>query len=75
VFTLGRHESEEKLSEYLNDPEHRKVVKRVLEICDEILPVDWISTEGLVPGPVTPGSAIRVALVKLKEGNSLFNLE
>jgi Stress responsive A/B Barrel Domain len=58
--------------EYANDPAHVKVVKEcVLPICDDIMAVDWVA-EGLVPGPVAPGSAIRLTLAKLKEGNLPF---
>ncbi|KAJ3698028.1 hypothetical protein LUZ61_001733 [Rhynchospora tenuis] len=70
----SRYESKEKLSEYANDPAHVKVVKEcVLPIADDVMAVDWVA-EGLVPGPIAPGSAIRLTFAKLKEGSDASEL-
>ncbi|KAJ1697603.1 hypothetical protein LUZ63_006115 [Rhynchospora breviuscula] len=70
----SRYESKEKLSEYANDPAHVKVVKEcVLPIADDIMAVDWVA-EGVVPGPIAPGSAIRLTFAKLKEGSDATEL-
>ncbi|KAF3323434.1 Stress responsive A/B Barrel domain-containing protein [Carex littledalei] len=71
----SRYESKEKLLEYADDPAHVNVVKEcVLPIADDIMAVDWVA-EGLVPGPVAPGSAIRLTLAKLKEGSDASQLK
>ncbi|KAJ4791646.1 Stress-response A/B barrel domain-containing protein UP3 [Rhynchospora pubera] len=70
----SRYESKEKLSEYANDPAHVKVVKEcVLPIADDVMAVDWVA-EGVAPGPIAPGSAIRLTFAKLKEGSDATEL-
>lgn len=51
-----------------------QVVKElVLPIADDVMAVDW-AAEGLVSGPIAPGSAIRLTFAKLKEGSWLLIL-
>ncbi|CAM8890219.1 unnamed protein product [Rhodiola kirilowii] len=61
----SRYKSKEDLAAYSAHPAHVSVVKdNVLPICDEIMAVDWIADD---LGPISPGSAMRITLLKLKD--------
>ncbi|MCL7049616.1 hypothetical protein MKW94_025972 [Papaver nudicaule] len=63
----SRYKSKEDLNAYGVHPDHQSVVKEcVLPICDDIMAVDWVSDLG--PGPIKPGSAMRITFLKLKQG-------
>ncbi|KAG9451125.1 hypothetical protein H6P81_011090 [Aristolochia fimbriata] len=65
----SRYRSKSDLGSYTGDPAHVKVVKEsVLPVCDDIMAVDWVAdvAGGVVVPP--PGSALRVTLLKPKEG-------
>lgn len=64
----SRYKTKDDLAAYSAHPNHLSVVKDLgLPIMDDIMAVDWVS-EGLT-GPVapSPGSALRVTFLKLKE--------
>ncbi|XP_024181453.1 stress-response A/B barrel domain-containing protein UP3 [Rosa chinensis] len=64
----SRYKTKDDLAAYNVHPGHLSVVKEsVLPICDDVMAVDWVA-DGLT-GPVgpSPGSAIRVTFLKLKE--------
>ncbi|KNA16585.1 hypothetical protein SOVF_087880 [Spinacia oleracea] len=65
----SRYRTKEDLANYSAHQDHLSVVRSsVLPICDDLLAVDWVA--GNLEGPigVKPGSAMRLQLVKLKEG-------
>ncbi|KAL5065812.1 hypothetical protein RYX36_027549 [Vicia faba] len=63
----SRYKSKEDLEAYTAHPSHLGVVRgSVLPIIDDLMAVDWVADDAdLVPAT---GSAIRVTLLKLKEG-------
>ncbi|KAL6220931.1 hypothetical protein ACLB2K_008684 [Fragaria x ananassa] len=63
----SRYKSKDDLAAYAVHPTHISVVKEGLPFCDDLMAVDWIA-DGLT-GPVglSPASAIRVTVLKLKE--------
>ncbi|KAL5995361.1 hypothetical protein ACLOJK_025419 [Asimina triloba] len=64
----SRYRTKEDLAAYSAHPAHVSVVKEsVLPVCDDIMAVDW---EADLDGPALPpaGAAMRVTLLKLKEG-------
>lgn len=62
----SRYRSKTDLQNYAVHPEHVRVVtENIRPIIDDIMAVDWLSTEAsIVP---KPGSAMRVSFLKLKE--------
>ncbi|XP_065850827.1 stress-response A/B barrel domain-containing protein UP3-like [Euphorbia lathyris] len=64
----SRYSSKEDLSAYSAHPSHVSVVKEsVLPICDDIMAVDWVAHDLQGPVVLSPGSAVRLTLLKLKE--------
>ncbi|PON54835.1 Transcription regulator AsnC-type [Parasponia andersonii] len=64
----SRYSSKDDLNAYSQHPSHVSVVKEsVLPICEDIMAVDWVAYD--LEGPVSqsPGSALRVTFLKLKE--------
>ncbi|XP_058079171.1 stress-response A/B barrel domain-containing protein UP3-like [Magnolia sinica] len=64
----SRYKTKEDLASYSAEPAHVSVVKEsVLPICDDVMGFDWVSD---LDGPISPrpGSAMRITLLKLKEG-------
>ncbi|KAL2927889.1 Stress-response A/B barrel domain-containing protein UP3 [Bienertia sinuspersici] len=65
----SRYHTKEDLANYSAHPDHLSVVRSsVLPICDDIMAVDWESDKINGQTEVKPGSAIRLQLIKLKEG-------
>ncbi|KAF6157072.1 hypothetical protein GIB67_041533 [Kingdonia uniflora] len=65
----SRYKSKSDLGSYSAHPDHQSVVKqKVLPICEDIMAVDWVSEDLEGEMRVKPGAALRVSLVKLKEG-------
>uniref|UniRef100_A0A803M8F8 Stress-response A/B barrel domain-containing protein n=2 Tax=Chenopodium quinoa TaxID=63459 RepID=A0A803M8F8_CHEQI len=65
----SRYRSKQDLADYSAHPDHLSVVRTsVLPICDDLMAVDWVAENLEGPVGVKPGSAIRVQLIKLKEG-------
>uniref|UniRef100_A0A803MG88 Stress-response A/B barrel domain-containing protein n=2 Tax=Chenopodium quinoa TaxID=63459 RepID=A0A803MG88_CHEQI len=65
----SRYRTKQDLADYSAHPDHLSVVRTsVLPICDDLLAVDWVAENLDGPTGVKPGSAIRVQLIKLKEG-------
>lgn len=63
----SRYASKPDLEAYAKHPEHVGVVtENVRPICEDIMAVDWVSSEVREP-KIPPGSAYRVTLLKLKE--------
>lgn len=67
----SRYKSKEDLNTYSAHPEHQCVVKEnVIPICDDIMAVDWVADNDPTPLSPPPGSAFKVAFLKLKESVS-----
>ncbi|KAJ4831863.1 hypothetical protein Tsubulata_047072 [Turnera subulata] len=67
----SRFSSPETLQAHSSHPVHVDVVKDyVLPICDDVLAVDWVVEDLQGPLAPPPGSAMRVSLLKLKEGEA-----
>ncbi|KAJ4834997.1 hypothetical protein Tsubulata_050474 [Turnera subulata] len=65
----SRFSSPETLRAYSAHPDHVAVAKEyVLPICDDAVVVDWVVDDLRGPLAPPPGSAMRVLLLKLKEG-------
>ncbi|GKE48029.1 stress-response A/B barrel domain-containing protein UP3-like protein [Tanacetum coccineum] len=63
-----RYRSMDDLSKYRLHPEHLRLrMETVKPIVDDVMAVDWISTCGNGSVSPKPGSAMRVALLKLKD--------
>ncbi|XP_062091123.1 stress-response A/B barrel domain-containing protein UP3-like [Humulus lupulus] len=64
----SRYSSKEDLNAYSQHPNHISVVKEsVLPICEDIMAVDWVAEDLQGPVSPSPGSALRVTFLKLKE--------
>lgn len=63
----SRYNSKEDLKAYAVHPAHVSVVKESAPIVDDIMAVDWVVKHLAGPVALAPGSAIRVAISKLKE--------
>ncbi|XP_047320724.1 stress-response A/B barrel domain-containing protein UP3-like [Impatiens glandulifera] len=68
----SRHSSKENLAVFTDHPSHVSVMtESVNPICEDIMVVDWDVFDGLnQPIKLQPGSAIKVAFMKLKEGST-----
>ncbi|KAH9604255.1 hypothetical protein KSS87_003308 [Heliosperma pusillum] len=68
-FLHSRYRTKEDLANYSASNSHLSVVRSsVLPICDDLLAIDWVAEDLQGPLEVKPGSAMRLKLVKLKEG-------
>ncbi|KAM5547270.1 stress-response A/B barrel domain-containing protein UP3-like [Rosa sericea] len=64
----SRYKTKDDLAAYTVHPGHISVVKDLgLPICDDIMAVDWVADGLTGPVALSPGSAIRVTVLKLKE--------
>ncbi|CAK9141005.1 unnamed protein product [Ilex paraguariensis] len=64
-----RYKSKTDLAEYSAHPSHVGVVNEFVKpIVDDIMAFDWVNDDVTCPVVVKPGSAMRVSLLKLKEG-------
>ncbi|KAM7277148.1 hypothetical protein ACFE04_019014 [Oxalis oulophora] len=64
----SRYSSKQNLAAYSANPSHVSVVQNsVLPICQDIMAVDWVDLNLHEPKKISPGSAVRVTLLKLKE--------
>lgn len=62
----SRYGSKDDLTAYSVHPDHLSVVRQsVLPICDDIMAVDWVANGSAA---VVPGTALRLTLLKVKEG-------
>ncbi|KAJ4831862.1 hypothetical protein Tsubulata_047068 [Turnera subulata] len=67
----SRFSSLENVRAYAAHPVHVSVGKEyVYPICDDVLIVDWVVDDPRGPLAPPPGSAMRVSLLKLKEGEA-----
>lgn len=65
----SRYDSKEDLEAYNAHPRHLGAVRGSLfPICGDLMAVDWFGDEDALPPHPTPGSAIRVSFLKLKDG-------
>ncbi|KAL8237781.1 hypothetical protein R6Q59_018862 [Mikania micrantha] len=63
----SRYRSKDDLQAYYKNPEHLHVVAEYIQpVVDDVLIVDWVSSEGFSKSP-KPRSAMRVRLLKLKK--------
>ncbi|KAL6222034.1 hypothetical protein ACLB2K_005426 [Fragaria x ananassa] len=63
----SRYKSKDDLAAYAVHPTHISVVKESLPFCDDIMAVDWIADGLTGPMGLSPASAIRITVLKLKE--------
>ncbi|KAG8376208.1 hypothetical protein BUALT_Bualt09G0039200 [Buddleja alternifolia] len=65
----SRHRSKPHLTSYANHPTHVTVVSNyVRPIVDDVMAVDWVADNFSGSAAVPPGSAMRLTVLKLKEG-------
>ncbi|CAN4112014.1 unnamed protein product [Withania somnifera] len=64
----SRYKSKSDLADYSAHPAHVSVVRQyVSPMVDDIMAVDWVTTDFSGPSGVPPGSAMRITFLKLKE--------
>ncbi|KAL3625305.1 hypothetical protein CASFOL_030759 [Castilleja foliolosa] len=65
----SRYRSKADLVTYTNHPEHVSVVSNnVKPIVEDVMAVDWVADHFSGPAIVSPGSAVRLTILKTKEG-------
>ncbi|KAL5698279.1 hypothetical protein ACHQM5_029340 [Ranunculus cassubicifolius] len=65
----GRYNTKQDLEAYLAHPDHVSAVENTVSpVCDDVMIVDWVTEHDTPLVQPSPGSAVRVCLLKLKEG-------
>ncbi|KAK6139653.1 hypothetical protein DH2020_026605 [Rehmannia glutinosa] len=65
----SRYRSKPDLNSYSENPNHVSVVANYVKpVVDDVMAVDWVADDFSDPPVVSPGSAIRLTILKLKEG-------
>ncbi|KAK6147641.1 hypothetical protein DH2020_018553 [Rehmannia glutinosa] len=65
----SRYRSKPDLNSYSENPNHVSVVANYVKpVVDDVMAVDWVAGDFSNPPVVSPGSAIRLTILKLKEG-------
>ncbi|KAK4432830.1 Stress-response A/B barrel domain-containing protein UP3 [Sesamum alatum] len=61
--------NQNRLTAYAENPIHLSVISNYIKpIIEDIMAVDWVAEEFSGPADVPPGSALRLTILKLKEG-------